>query len=282
MTNGFVVAVTITASGFGYTNTPLVYLLGGGGSGADAVASVNNGEVTSITIIDPGSGYTNTPIVSIAPPLPLTLDIVPATYLAFTNLMLGTTYQLQAFVSGTWNDLSSSFVAGGAGFSQYGDGAVNGSLYRMVALPVPYGATATALLDSGFVVGASVNNGGCGYVDAPAVQILGGGGNGAQATSTVSNGVVTRINIIDAGLGYTNAPSIQIDPPPIPALVPNTSPAFRVDYSGLTPMLNYQLQDSLNLVGWTNFGMTFTATSYTNSQYLNCETGSQFFRLALP
>ena len=65
-------------------------------------------------------------------------------------------------------------------------------------------------------------------------------------------------------------------------LLPNTSPAFRVDYSGLTRMLNYQLQASANLAGWTNFGMAFTATGNTNSQYLNFETGSHFFRVSLP
>jgi hypothetical protein len=87
---------------------------------------------------------------------------------------------------------------------------------------------------------------------------------------------------MNAGLGYTSTPTIQIDPPPIPVLLPNTSPAFRVDYSGLTPMLNYQLQASANLAGWTNFGMAFAATGYTNSQYLNTESGRQFFRLCLP
>ncbi|MGA2749790.1 MAG: leucine-rich repeat domain-containing protein [Verrucomicrobiota bacterium] len=282
ITNGFVVAVTITDSGVGYTNTPLVYVLGGGGSGAQAIASVSNGVVTGITITNAGSGYTNTPIISITPPFPLMLDIAPATCLAFTNLSIGTNYQLQVSASGTWNNLGSSFVAGASDYWQYFDASVNGSLYRLVALPIPYGATATAILDYGFVVAATVNDGGSGYVSVPAVEIAGGGGSGALATATVSNGVVTAINIIDAGLGYTIAPIIQIDPPPIPVLLANTSPAFRLDYSGLTPMLNYQLQASPNLAGWTNFGVAFAATGNTNSQYLNFETGTQFFRVSLP
>jgi hypothetical protein len=282
ITNGFVVAVTIADAGIGYTNTPLVYFVGGGGGGAQGVATVSNGVVTGISITNAGSGYSNAPVVAITPPFPLTLDIAPATSIGFTNLGIGTNYQLQLSESGAWDNVSSSFVAGASDYWQYFDGSVNGSLYRLVALPIPYGATANAILDYGFVVAATVNMAGCGYVSVPEVQILGGGGNGAQATATVSNGVVTAINIINAGLGYASTPTIQIDPPPHPVLLPNTSSAFRLDYSGLTPMLNYQLQASFRLTGWTNFGMAFTATSNTNSQYLNFETGSQFFRVSLP
>ena len=122
ITNGFVVAVTITDAGIGYTNTPLVYLLGGGGTGAEAIAFVSNGVVAGITITNAGSGYTNTPILSITPPYPLALDIALATSLGFTNLIVGTNYQLQVSESGTWNNLGSSFTAGAAGFSQYFDG----------------------------------------------------------------------------------------------------------------------------------------------------------------
>jgi hypothetical protein len=120
------------------------------------------------------------------------------------------------------------------------------------------------------------------YVSVPAVQIVGGGGNGAKATVTLNNGVVTAINIMDAGFGYTSTPTIQIDPPPVPALLPSVTKAFRLDYSGLTPALTYQLQAAIDMAGWTNFGAAFTATANTNSQYLNFGTGSQFFRLSLP
>jgi hypothetical protein len=46
--------------------------------------------------------------------------------------------------------------------------------------------------------------------------------------------------------------------------------------------LNYQLQVSPNLAGWTNFGAGFTATAGTNLQYLDAEMGSEFFRLSKP
>ena len=282
MTNGFVVAVTIVDAGIGYTNTPLVYLVGGGGIGAQAIATVSNGVVTGITIINAGSGYTNAPIVAITPSFPLTLGIAHATCLAFTNVTAGTNYQLQLSQSGTWANLGSSFTVDAGNYTQYFDGTVDGSLYRLMALPIPYGATATPILAYGFVVFATVNDGGYGYVSIPAVQIIGGGGSGAQATATVSNGVVTAVNITNAGFGYTSQPTIQIDPPPVPALLPSVTLAFRLDYSGLTPALTYQLQASPNLAGWTNYGTNFTATDYTNSQYLNFGTGIQFFRMSKP
>ena len=282
MTNGFVVAVVITDTGIGYTNTPLVYLVGGGGTGAQATATISNGIVTGIAITDAGSGYTNTPVVAITPPFPLMLGITSATCLAFTNLTVGTNYQLQVSQSGTWTNLGSSFLADACNYTQYFDGAINGSLYRLMALPIPYGATATPILAYGFVVAATVNNGGSGYVSVPAVQVVGGGGSGAQATATVSNGVVIAINIMNAGFGYTGTPTIEIAQPPVPALLPSITKALRLDYSGLTPALTYQLQAATDLVDWTNYGAAFTATENTNSQNLNSGIGNQFFRLSKP
>jgi hypothetical protein len=173
-------------------------------------------------------------------------------------------------------------MADAVNYSQYLGAAANGSSFRLVAFPIPSGATATPILAYDFVVAATVIDGGSGYVSIPEVQITGGGGSGAQATATVVNGVVTAINITDAGSGYTSPPTIQIDPPPISAFLPNITNALRLDYNGLTPSLTYQLQASPDLAVWTNFGATFTSTANTNSQYLNIGAGRQFFRLSLP
>lgn len=84
------------------------------------------------------------------------------------------------------------------------------------------GATATLNIVSGFVVGATITDGGSGYTSVPAVTIT-GNGTGATATATLTGGVVSEITINSAGSGYTGSPTISIDPPVIP---------FRVDYSG--------------------------------------------------
>jgi hypothetical protein len=83
------------------------------------------------------------------------------------------------------------------------------------------GAAATANTIAGFVIGATITNGGSGYTSPPEVTIT-GLGNGAAATATLSGGVVTGITITNAGNGYTGGAAISIAPPVIP---------FRVEYS---------------------------------------------------
>jgi hypothetical protein len=57
-------------------------------------------------------------------------------------------------------------------------------------------------LDYGFVVAASVNDGGSGFVSVPAVQIVGGDGSGAEAVAVVTNGAVIAVDNLDAGYGW--------------------------------------------------------------------------------
>lgn len=83
------------------------------------------------------------------------------------------------------------------------------------------GATATANTIVGFVIGATITNGGSGYTSPPVVTII-GNGSGAAATAVLTEGVVTGITITSAGSGYTGTPTITIAPPVIP---------FRVDYN---------------------------------------------------
>ena len=91
------------------------------------------------------------------------------------------------------------------------------SLYDFESRPPgPRGAAAVAQVVNGFVVGATLLDGGFGYTNAPSVSITGGGGSGAVANSIVSNGVVVGIQITSAGSGYAQTPSILIDLPPIP------------------------------------------------------------------
>jgi hypothetical protein len=91
------------------------------------------------------------------------------------------------------------------------------------------GATATANTIVGFVIGATITNGGSGYTSAPDVTIS-GNGTGAAATATLTDGVVTGINITSAGSGFTTGATITIAPPVIP---------FRVEYSSGTITATY-------------------------------------------
>ena len=157
-------------------------------------------------------------------------------------------------------------------------------LRGVVEVPVctPHHATATATLVSGFVVGATITDSGCGYTNAPQVLITGGGGSGATATASVSNGSVTNINIISAGSGYTNAPQIIIASPPfVPTLAINVSAVKVTQHLMLNS--NYQLQSSSNLANWTNVGSIFTATNeYMVSEFEIDVTGRYFRILQMP
>lgn len=78
-------------------------------------------------------------------------------------------------------------------------------------------ATAAATVVNGFVVGATITDGGSGYTKAPKVVISGGGGTGATATATIdANGSVTGISIVSSGSKYTGIPIVTIDAPPFP------------------------------------------------------------------
>ena len=283
VTGGFVVAATVTDGGCGYTNIPQVRFIGGGGSGALAVAVVSNGVVTAINVLDAGSGYTNAPLVVIEPPFipnPV-LGIAPMSFLAFSNLTLGGVYQLQQSVAWYWSNQPVSFTATNTLYTQMVAGVAGSGDYRLALSPVPAQAFATAAVEYGFVIHATITSGGSGYVTSPAITIVGGGGTNATAVANLSGGVVTSITITDAGIGYTNTPTVQIAQPPAAAVSPTVLPVMRLDSASLAPYDNYQVQFKPDLSGaWGNWdGGFFSPTAVTNSQYLFITNGAGFFRL---
>jgi hypothetical protein len=126
---------------------------------------------------------------------------------------------------------------------------------------IPHAATATATVDHGFVVAATIIDGGCGYTNTPAVLIRGCGGTGATATAIVTNGVVVGITITDAGTGYTCTPNIYISSPLGMEIV--SIKAVKPSFLNLSLGTNYQMQISGNMNTWTNYGAPFKATNTT-------------------
>lgn len=63
----------------------------------------------------------------------------------------------------------------------------------------------------GAVTGATIVDGGSGYIS-PTVSFTGGGGSGAAATLGVTAGVITSITFTNYGSGYTSAPTAVIAP----------------------------------------------------------------------
>jgi len=285
LAGAFIVGVTVTDNGAGYTNTPSVRIVGGGGSGAQAVAVVSNGVVTAINIISAGSGYTNVPVVVVDPPFisnPV-LGIGSISFLTFSNVTVGGSYQLQQLVSNAWVNLSTTFIASNSVYLKVVSGVSESGNYRLASAPVPAQARANPQVVNGFVVGATVTAGGSGYVTPPAVTFIGKGnvGSNATAVASVSGGKVTGITITSAGIGYASPVTIQIDPPPVPALSPTVAPGVELDSSSLAPYDNYQYQFTPDMgAAWTDWsGGLFSPTGATNSQYIFITNGSGFFRL---
>jgi hypothetical protein len=133
-------------------------------------------------------------------------------------------------------------------------------LYQYESQPCsPHRAEATAEFAGGLVIGATVDDGGCGYTNTPAVLILGGGGSGAAAFASISNGLVTSITVTNGGNGYTSIPQIYIYSPL--GLQVGLAKAVKPLFSDLLLGTNYQLQTSGDLITWTNQGSPFTATN---------------------
>ncbi|MCX6922367.1 MAG: immunoglobulin domain-containing protein, partial [Verrucomicrobia bacterium] len=283
LVNDFVVGASITDGGYGYTYTPAVRIVGGGGIGAHAVAVVSNGVVIAVNILDAGFGYTSTPDIYIAPPVipQPTMGIEAMSLLSFTNLLVGTNYQLQYFNDHAWFNLGAEFTAASSNFTQYVPVvAESANGYRLASTPVPNQAYATAQVVNGFVVGAAVTSGGFGYGISPTVTIIGGGGSNATATATVSGGVVTGIHITSAGLGYTTVPTIVIAPPPANALWPMVTQAMELSLSDLLPYENYQVEFApFPGSAWSEFGIPFTSPSTVSAQYINVSGNAGFFRV---
>jgi len=289
VTNGFLTRVTVTSGGSGYTNAPLVRLFGGGGSGAQVVATVSNGVVVAAPVFNPGFGYASAPVVVIAPPhVPNpALSIAPMSFLAFSNLTVGTVYQLQQWEGYFWTNRFASFAATDAVYTQTVARVASTTDYRLAHSPVPRQAFATAVVDNGFVVGANITSGGSGYAAHPAVNIVGCSGSNAVVVAYSSGGVVTNITITNPGSGYQCPPTIEIAPPPAANVPPSVVlPMMRLDSARLVPYDDYRILFTPDLPGpwppWDGgqFRLTTVSTTYlTNSQILFITDRDGFFRL---
>jgi hypothetical protein len=144
--NGFVVGAVINWAGSGYTNTPRISFIGGGGTGASARANLEFGYISSITILNPGSGYTNPPTIQIAPPpFPPTRATATAT-----------------IISGQLSEIS--LVQAGFGY-----GNVSPTV-RMIG-GGGTGASAIAHVENGALTRISIAAPGSGYTTPPRIQI---------------------------------------------------------------------------------------------------------------
>ena len=155
--------VTITASGSGYVNPPLVLISGGTGSGAEILAQISGGVVTGAVVALPGSNYLAGQTVT----------------LTFSG---GNSGGSSAAITA-----SLSHSAGGTG------GAIS-----LTWVYQPRGA-----INYWYLSSATVLTGGTGYSPFTFVNISGTGGGfviPATLSVTISAGVITAVTVTNSGL----------------------------------------------------------------------------------
>lgn len=137
MVNGFVVGVAVNDGGDGYSEPPVVLLVGGGGVGAKAQAVVVGGRVTAITITDAGSGYTTSPAVRVASPaLSPTINVEVSRVRVELRLRLGKRYQLESSLDlAAWSPARAPFVAEEELWRGEFDVDSGGRFFRLSELP---------------------------------------------------------------------------------------------------------------------------------------------------
>jgi len=183
LTPGSVSKVIVENPGSGYTQAPQVVFPVAAIAAASAVVGRSD-QVAGITLAAGGSGYVGPVTVTISPPAAGVQATAVASLVA--GVITGITITQQGSGYSSSNPPTVSFAgAGGSGS----------------------GAVAVAVVGSK-VSGLQVVAGGTGYVTAPTVALVGGGGRDATARAFVTNGVVTSLQVTNPGTGYTSAPSV--------------------------------------------------------------------------
>lgn len=123
------------------------------------------------------------------------------------------------------------------------------------------------------VTGASIIQGGTGYVEVPPVAFSGGGGSGAAATATISGGKVTAITITNTGSSYETVPTISINNPAVTIPTANVNTAteqFTYTGHGLSvgDPVKYYNAGGTSITGLTN-GTTYyvSALGFSSSTF---------------
>jgi hypothetical protein len=137
ITNGVVASIRILDGGYGYSEPPVILIVGSGGSGATAAATVVNGVVTAITVTNPGSGYTSAPAVSIAsPPFSPELAVEVSKVRVRLKVVLGRRYILESsFNLSSWTQVGDAFVAQAEELAQEFDVNTTGRFFRVQQVP---------------------------------------------------------------------------------------------------------------------------------------------------
>ncbi len=215
----------------------IVAITGGGGTGAEATATVapNTGAITGITVTSPGSGYTSAPAVGITSPGVTITSPAAATAIVAQGAIssvavdehgFGFDAPIVAFSGGSPTIVASATASGGVDNVTVDPGGAGEYAVQPLVefgLPDPGGVQATGTATTSAIDPAAdpvmykidavtVVNPGSGYSSAPSVTIFDGrptqvAPTPAQTTATIGVDVVSLVN---PGAGYSTPPTVTI------------------------------------------------------------------------
>jgi hypothetical protein len=228
ISNGKVTSIEITKKGQGYTSAT-ISVIDKTGDNASATALITY-SITNITMNNNGSGYKSKPNIVIASGTGTgaTGDAVMSGYVSKVvmknqgngyvcppDVLLTGTTKVDAKATATmttYNPIHSIEIS-----KTFTGRYETVPTVLITASGTGSGATAVATLAAGGSVKNNIiiSDGGTGYLEAPTVLIVGGGGFGAVADAAINaSGVVTSITVRKGGEGYTSDPTVQISAPP--------------------------------------------------------------------
>ncbi len=142
------------------------------------------------------------------------LGVVPGINAAGTNYLVGDVLTLStaSVVAATVRVTSINGGGGITGLSIVTRGSYT-TLSATSSVTGGAGASATLNAITYRLKSVTITDPGDGYVEAPGVSIVGGGGTGAIASASVNNGLIGFITVISRGSGYTSLPTLEIDDP---------------------------------------------------------------------
>lgn len=241
--NGSVREVNVTNNGSGYTKTPEVTIISGGGSSAQAIATVRDGKVFHIYVTDPGFDYTSNPSVIVGTEWLASEPIFVGDQVFYENrlytatksgtlgltepvhtgavsvnagdFVVGLTYTITDLGTTDWNNVANTtgvtYVVGDIVVAENtGSGTGTATTIQVengtaVLAYAGVAATATTALKYG-----------AGYSTIPGVMIIDTFGEDAGITlgtikseaklqPVLEDGQLVGINVLDGGVGYTYA-----------------------------------------------------------------------------
>jgi len=137
LTGDSVSGATVIDVGCGYSNTPSVRIVGGGGSGTTATANIADGIITDIVINSAGSGYTNAPKILIeSPPSVPRVSIAISKVKVTQQVRINHNYILEASIDlVNWSAVGPQFTAESESIVNEFDVDLVGRYFRIHEVP---------------------------------------------------------------------------------------------------------------------------------------------------